>query len=159
MKLQSRRPQLPAAGSRLLFSFTDWRTPRYAQSDAYVPEKLSLGGARIVARGLKVTEVLLFEVQTPLGFAVRCTRGYWEFIVTHKHPVLRGRDQDVVQVLADPDEVRRSRKDPDLLLFYRGDSPRWLCAVARREDGTGFLITAYPTDAIKAGETIWTRSR
>ena len=32
-------------------------------------------------------------------------------------------------------------------------------AVARRKDGSGFLITAYPTDVIKVGEMIWTRSR
>lgn len=102
---------------------------------------------------------LAFEVSTPLGFTVRCTRTYWEFIVSEKHPVLTGRDEEVKQALADPDEVRRSRRGPHVLLFYRGASPRWLCAVIRREDGTGFLITAYPTDAIKAGEEIWTRSK
>jgi len=101
----------------------------------------------------------LIKVATPLGFSVRCTRRYWEFIVTHKHPVLRGRGAEIVQVLRDPDEIRRSRKDPTVLLFYRRSAPRWLCAVARREDDSGFLITAYPTDVIKAGETIWTRSR
>ncbi len=106
-----------------------------------------------------MSEALLFEVETPLGFTVRCTRSYWEFIVTHKHPVLRGREREVEEVLADPDEVRRSRKDAGVLLFYREAASRWLCAVARREDGSGFLITAYPAEAIKAGETIWTRSR
>jgi hypothetical protein len=39
------------------------------------------------------------------------------------------------------------------------ENPGGLCAVARREDGTGFLITAYPTDTVKAGETIWIRSK
>ena len=101
----------------------------------------------------------LLDVATPLGFRVRCTKEHWNFIVIQKHPVLRGRESEVSRVLADPDEVRRSRKDPGVLLFYRGASPRWLCAVARCDDGTGSLITAYPTDAIKAGETLWTRSR
>jgi len=80
-------------------------------------------------------------------------------LVTEKHPVLAGREEEVRQVLADPDEVRRSRKDPGVPLFYRGLSPRWLCAVARRQDGAAFLLTAYPTDAIKAGESIWTESK
>jgi len=106
-----------------------------------------------------MNQEMLFEVVTPLGFVVRCTRSYWEFLITHKHPVLRGREGQVAQVLADPDQARRSRKDPDVVLFYRGESPRWLCAVARREHGSGFLITAYPTDAIKAGEEIWIKSR
>ena len=101
---------------------------------------------------------LILEVQTPLGFSVSCTRSYWEFIVTQKHPILAGEEERVRQVLEDPDEIRRSRKDPAVYLFYRGSRPRWLCAVTRRQGETGFLITAYPTDAIKAGERIWTRS-
>jgi hypothetical protein len=32
---------------------------------------------------------------------------------------------------------------------------RWACAVARRNDNGGFLITAYPTDAIKEGVRVW----
>jgi hypothetical protein len=90
---------------------------------------------------------------------VRCTRKYWDFIVRYKHPSLRGREEEIRRVLEDPDEVRRSRKDSQVLLFYREVKSRWLCAVARRENGYGFLITAYPTEAIKAGEILWTRSR
>jgi hypothetical protein len=106
-----------------------------------------------------VASTTLFNVPTPLGFSVRCTRPYWSFIVSQKHPVLAGHEEEVQQTLADPDEIRRSRKDPSVFLFYRGSSPRWLCAVVRRENGEGFLITAYPTDAIKAGDQIWTKSK
>jgi hypothetical protein len=42
---------------------------------------------------------ILFEVLTPLGFRVRVTRGYWEFIVTVKHPVMRERTAEVQDVL------------------------------------------------------------
>jgi hypothetical protein len=101
---------------------------------------------------------LLLEIATPLGFTVRWSRDYWQLIVGQKHPVLAGQEPDVRQVLADPDQVRRSRKDRQVLLFYRRFWGRSLCAVVRREDATGFLITAYPTDAIKAGDRIWTRS-
>ncbi len=104
-------------------------------------------------------EDLLFEVLTPLGFLVRCTRSYWEFIVTYKHPVMADREKEIEETRRDPDEVRRSRKATDVFLFYRGGPPRWLCAVTRWQNGTGFLITAYPTDAIKAGEQIWTKSK
>ncbi len=104
-------------------------------------------------------EHVLFDVQTPLGFAVRCTKAYWEFAVSEKHPVLRGQEEAVRTALENPDEVRRSKKDPGVYLFYKGSAPRWLCAVARREDGTGFLITAYPTDNVKIGEVVWTKSK
>ncbi len=79
-------------------------------------------------------------------------------IVRVKHPATAERDAEASQALADPDHVRRSRKDPSVLLIYRGSSPRWLCAVARIMRSEGFLITAYPTDATKAGEVLWTRS-
>jgi hypothetical protein len=102
---------------------------------------------------------LLFEIATPLGFTVRCSRAYWEHVLLEKHPVLRGHEEDVKAALGNPDEVRRSRKDPAVLLFYRGGLPRWTCAVTKAEGDDGFLVTAYVTDAIKIGEAVWTRSR
>ncbi len=101
---------------------------------------------------------LLFDIPTPLGFAVRCSRRYWEEVILQKHPVLAGRDGEIAVTLADPDLVRQSRRDPAVLLFYRGGIPRWTCAVARCERQSGFLITAYPTEAVKIGELVWTRS-
>jgi hypothetical protein len=101
---------------------------------------------------------ILFEVSTPLGFWVRVTRDYWEFIVTVKHPVMRERATEVQDVLQTPDEVRQSQSDPAVFLFYRAEVPgRWICAVAKRLNAQGFLITTYPTDAIKEGERVWSR--
>jgi len=106
--------------------------------------------------GNKVSDDLFFEVLTPLGFSVRVTRNYWELIVTIKHPVMAGREEDVQDTLREPDEIRRSRNDPTVHLFYRIERPkRWICAVAKRLNGGGFLITTFPTDAIKEGEQIW----
>ncbi len=101
---------------------------------------------------------LLFDILTPLGFRVRCTRAYWEHVILEKHPVLEGREDEVRLALLEPDEVRMSAKDRAVLLFYRGAKPRWTCAVTKREGESGFLITAYPTDAVKIGEMVWTRS-
>jgi hypothetical protein len=71
---------------------------------------------------------------------------------------MRGREVAVQNVLQRPEEVRRSRVDPSVLLFYRVEEPgRWLCAVAKRLNEEGFLITTYLTDAIKGGERIWSR--
>ena len=73
-----------------------------------------------------------------------------------KHPVMAGREADIRNVLESPDEIRSSRIDPNVYLFYRLEHPkRWICAVARRLDREGFLITAYPTDAIKEGVRVW----
>ena len=69
-----------------------------------------------------------------------------------------GHEQLVKEVLKNPDEIRRSRSDFNVYLFYKLDQhKRWICAIARRLNGEGFLITTYPTDAIKEGERIWLR--
>jgi hypothetical protein len=99
----------------------------------------------------------LFEVATPLGFSVRTTVDYWSLLEA-KHPKLRGRAQDVAQVLAHPDQVCQSRQDRAVFLCYRTDQRRLLCAVVKRIDGEGFLITAYPCDKIKEGDKIWPTS-
>ncbi|MBF0228140.1 MAG: DUF4258 domain-containing protein [Desulfamplus sp.] len=99
---------------------------------------------------------LLFEILTPLGFSVRVTHDYWNLISTIKHPVMANKIIEVQETLRDPYEIRLSRKDSAVYLFYRSEHiSRWVCAVAKRLNGDGFLITAYPTDSIKEGEQIW----
>jgi hypothetical protein len=105
---------------------------------------------------MDATPESLFEADTPLGFRVRVDRTRWELIVNEKHPAMKGRESDVQSALQSPDEVRQSKTDSFVLLFYKAEAlKRWVCAVTRRSDGEGFLITAYPTDAIKEGIKIW----
>jgi hypothetical protein len=94
-----------------------------------------------------MTGEILWEVTTPLGFRVRVTRQYWEVIITIKHPVMAGREADVQAALASPDEIRQSKSD--------AGARRWVCAVTRRLNGEGFLITTYLADVVKEGERIW----
>jgi hypothetical protein len=101
---------------------------------------------------------LLFDIETPLGFRVRVTLAYWEIITTIKHPVMEGREEEVRNTLKDPDEIHVSKRDPNVYLFYKTERVgRWVCTVTKRLNGEGFLITAYPTDAVKEGERIWPR--
>lgn len=102
---------------------------------------------------------LAFEVETPLGFRVRCTRAWWEYASTIKHPVLRERLTDVVATLRLPFEIHGSSRDSAVFLFYRQAPPRLLCVVARAEADAGFLITAYPADTVKRGPLVWSASK
>ena len=85
---------------------------------------------------------------------MRTTAEYWALIEA-KHPKLRGRSQEVIHTLRSPEQVCQSRQDTAVYLFYRVDPPRLLCAVVKRLDGEGFLITAYPCDTVKEGDRIW----
>lgn len=100
---------------------------------------------------------LVIDVPTPLGIRVVCSAKYWERICTIKHPPMQGRLEDVKKTLTGPDEVRRSARDPRVVLFHRRDALRWVCAVVRTGEEVGYLITAYPADKVKSGDVLWTR--
>ena len=103
-----------------------------------------------------MSDDFLFQVLTPLNFHVRVTRSYWTYLVTVKHPIMVDREKDVKDALQAPDEIRVSRSDPNVYLFYKSEKVRrWVCVVTKRLDGEGFLITTYPTDAIKEGTKVW----
>ena len=104
-----------------------------------------------------MAEPLTIDVQTPLGLRVVCSETYWERITTIKHPAMRDRLEDVRKTLSEPDEVRHSVSDPNVLLFHREVTPRWVCAVVKRAEDIGYLLTAYPADKIKQGEVVWTK--
>lgn len=69
---------------------------------------------------------------------------------------MAGREEDVKKALAQPDEIRQSKSDEMVFLFYKEErEKRWICAVSRQTGSEGFLITTYPTDAIKEGVQVW----
>jgi hypothetical protein len=69
---------------------------------------------------------------------------------------MAGREGLVKAAFDAPDQIRQSRLDPQVLLFYKAEATeRWTCAVAKQVGKGAFLITAYPTDAIKEGVRIW----
>ncbi|MFN5516251.1 MAG: DUF4258 domain-containing protein [Cyanobacteriota bacterium] len=99
---------------------------------------------------------LFFQVLTPLNCTIRVSIAYWKIITQIKHPIMQDQEKLVQETLSQPDEIRRSRSDPNVYLFYKFQRPkRWLCAIIRKLNGDGFLITTYPTDAIKEGEIQW----
>ena len=99
---------------------------------------------------------ILFDVLTPLNFRVRVSRSYWQIIISVKHPVMAGHEKEIISALENPEEIRRSKSDSTVYLFYKTQRKgRWVCAVSKKLNGDGFLITAYPTNMIKAGERIW----
>jgi hypothetical protein len=97
------------------------------------------------------------DVETPLGFRVRCIEERWRLISEMKHPVLRNLRDRVVEAIREPDEIRRSIRDRQVLVFHKRWQLRWMSAVVRVTATGGFLVTAYPADKIKAGELVWTK--
>ena len=90
-----------------------------------------------------------------LGKKVRTTESYWMKLVTTKHPRMRGREKEVQEALRNAVEVRRSKIDPSVYLYYRKKGKHYICAVVKHLNDEGFLITAYLTEELKVGEVIW----
>ena len=90
---------------------------------------------------------------------VRFTDERWEHIRT-EHPEMSEQEERIRATLLTPDKIVRSRTAPDVELFYRDyrDTPvtqKYLCIVLKVLDDYLFIITAYFTDTIKKGETLW----
>jgi hypothetical protein len=92
------------------------------------------------------------------GRAVRLTDERLAHIL--EHPELSGLADEIENVLREPAEVRLSRSDESVQLFYNFYAQtkvggKWLCIVVKATPDDAFVITAYLTDKLKAGETLW----
>ena len=97
---------------------------------------------------------IFFEVVSKLNVKIRTTKNYWAYLITKKHPVMKGEKNKVVETLFEPDEIRQSSADKDVYLYYKMFD-KFYCVVVKHMGMEGFLITAYPTHRIKEGEVIW----
>ncbi len=96
-----------------------------------------------------------------LGRAVRLTDERLAHI--HEHPEMSGLDGAIATTLERPHRVVHSTSDENAELFCRLLShtvvgEKYLCVVTKRVDADAFVLTAYLTDGINPGVTIWPRS-
>jgi hypothetical protein len=96
----------------------------------------------------------VIHVICKLGKRIRCSGRYWEAIVK-KHEALAGLAEEVASTLRQPHYVRLSKEDGRVLLYYAPCGKYFLCVVCRHLNGDGFVITAYLTDRIKKGATVY----
>ncbi len=92
------------------------------------------------------------------GRTVRLTDERIAHVLRHLEMV--GMEQEIERVLESPGEVRVSRLDDTVELFYEYYTQtrvggKWLCVVVKYPPSDGFMVTAYLTDRLKPGETIW----
>ena len=103
---------------------------------------------------MKPTDVY-FEIETPLGVKIRTTRDYWKKIVTIKHPIITKYEKQVKESLRKPTEIRKSKQDPSVHLYYKNIGNIYVCTVCDHLDNkSGYIITAYLTKRIREGVKI-----
>jgi hypothetical protein len=77
-----------------------------------------------------------------------------------EHEEMAGMESEMERVLQAPKEVRVSRSDENVKLFYEFYAEtrvggKWLCIVVRYFPGDAFVVTAYLTNSMKPGEAVW----
>jgi len=55
-------------------------------------------------------EEAFWVAKTPLNVEVKTTTDYWGYLITKKHPVMKGKEDMVKAALQFPDEIRQSKK-------------------------------------------------
>ena len=66
------------------------------------------------------------------------------------------KEEDVKEIIRNSDEVRQSKTDERVILYYRMvKKMRYICVVVRHENKHGYVITTYLTEGMKEGNTVW----
>lgn len=107
---------------------------------------------------MKKTEIM-FEILSRLGKKVRITKAYWNRIIQVKHPNMEGRELLVMKTLIEPSEIRQSKSDFSVYLYYRPEGKYYNAVVVKHLNGEAFIITTYITDRIKEGKQVWKKSK
>ncbi len=76
------------------------------------------------------------------------------------HPDMSDQINKIAETLQNPDVVIRSRSNSEVELFYRyySETPvgdKSMCVLVKGRGKDLFIITAYFTDTMKRGETLW----
>ena len=82
---------------------------------------------------------MLFEVVSKLGRRIRVTKRYWNYIVSVKHPSVRGLERFAMEALRNPVEVRRSARDPAVFTYYGLAGDKYICVVAKHLNSEGYV--------------------
>lgn len=68
--------------------------------------------------------------------------------ILKRHPEVKRHLHRLARTLADPETVRRSRHDPEALIFYQKASKEYYLAVVVKINRRKYILTAYLTDRI-----------
>jgi hypothetical protein len=77
-----------------------------------------------------------------------------------EHPEMSGQMDRISETIHFPDKIVRSKTDSSVELFYRHYqttpvTEKFLCIVVKVANDDPFIVTAYYTDSLKRGESLW----
>lgn len=100
---------------------------------------------------------IYFEVTSKLNKKIKIVQSRWNLIIKTKHLEIEGKEKEVKEALIEPDEIRLSKSDDSIYIYYKNYKKLSLSVVVKHKNGEGFIITAYYADRIKEGKQIYKR--
>ncbi len=102
-----------------------------------------------------MTSILLRDFQ---GLVIRLTTERRNHILDH--PEMSAMETAIEETLLNPERLVQSLSDTEVRLYYRFYfrtvvGGKFLCVVVKFAQESPFLLTAYLTDRIKKGVTLW----
>ena len=95
-----------------------------------------------------------------LGDEIELTDERWSHIIK-EHPEVELHKRSIGEVLNDPEYVKRSIRDREVLPYYRYYPNilvgKYLLIVVRKGIKRSFILTCYIADEVRKGETLWER--
>ncbi|MGA2463633.1 MAG: hypothetical protein ABSH06_04695 [Thermodesulfobacteriota bacterium] len=80
------------------------------------------------------------------------------FHIVREHPEVSEYSYLFTEVLSDPDYVKKSNRDDDVLLYYKFfENIKYgkYLLIALKKNLRSFILTCYITDVLKKGAAIW----
>jgi hypothetical protein len=105
----------------------------------------------------------IFATTDPRGFTVVCSDEVWKWHILSNRPFMQGWEAEVEAAIQQPTfGIFQDANRPERNIYYRRSEgkQRYIKVVVEfTTEHSGTVITAFPTDSMKAGEKlIWTRS-
>ncbi len=101
----------------------------------------------------------LMELIDRFNRRIKLTEERWNHIA-ETHPELKDMLKDLKGTVGDPELIKRSVYNENVVLFYRYYGHiyegKHMCVVVRLDEES--IVTAYITDRIKKGEVVWKKN-
>ncbi|MBI2658554.1 hypothetical protein HYX05_00430 [Candidatus Woesearchaeota archaeon] len=99
------------------------------------------------------------DFKDKFGNIIKFADKQWNHIIK-EHPEVEPYKNRILDILKEPDLVKRSKRDEDTFLYYRFYKDvykgKYLLVIARTRDR--LLLTCYITDRVKEGDLIWKKA-
>ncbi|MDI6731145.1 MAG: hypothetical protein QME05_01000 [Candidatus Margulisbacteria bacterium] len=101
-----------------------------------------------------------FELTDQFHRNIRLSKERFDHVL--EHPEMVDAEQRIKESILVPDIIKQSKHDAKVWLYYKlfpktPVTTKYLSVIIKVLNGQGFTITAYYTNKVKEGKTIWQR--